>query len=621
MRRIQELGLLAPAVIILLFVVDQQHRASAFLSPISSSTRRRTASPLFASSSVTDAHTSLSLPELFPVLADSLTALGFSTPTPIQAAAAALMKEQQVEGESETTTNLMLIAPTGSGKTLAYLLPALTKAIQEEGTIMMLAPTRELAVQLLRDAMSLLESLALTDNEGEDSDLIALSIRGIDWPTTMQLERALLLIGTPDELLSAVTNVKGGYDFCASLSAVVLDEVDVLLPLPPKILRTSLDIGAGDKKNNGKNKKSGKDNSPQDERRIQEQRRKLLAAKRTGNDIQNSQIVSSTEKLLNIVASSTTNDEVSSPVQVLAGSATASRKTLDRLNRALRVAAVNEAASTLEQVWGGDIKVCRPMVVDDDQQQQVGDESSPTEQQQHTIRSVLVPEQVKHSFVTLSKEQASSPDVVLATIAKVSQQVLKPKTALLFICGEFAKPNTKAAAAVPLAPKGATHKARRNSRHSSLEDKRKQAAAAKSKMMKSSGEVLSARKACSALATHGITAQPLHVALGLIGGVAAKEEEDDDDDASPSFLVTFEGAARGLHLEGIDCVFVVGRPASAASYLHLAGRVGRSAPSENGEVVVRPGTVVSICTTGSAKELEKWTKQVGAAQSLEEIVL
>jgi superfamily II DNA/RNA helicase len=64
----------------------------------------------------------------------------------------------------------------------------------------------------------------------------------------------------------------------------------------------------------------------------------------------------------------------------------------------------------------------------------------------------------------------------------------------------------------------------------------------------------------------------------------------------------------------------VGRPASAASYLHLAGRVGRSSASEDGSVVIRPGTVVSLCTKGSATELDKWTRQIGGT-SLEELVL
>ena len=80
------------------------------------------------------------LPELFPVLAKLLTSLGLSAPTPIQAALAAMLLNK--EGAAATANqNLMLISPTGLGKSAAYLLPALTKAIQEKGKILVVVPT------------------------------------------------------------------------------------------------------------------------------------------------------------------------------------------------------------------------------------------------------------------------------------------------------------------------------------------------------------------------------------------------------------------------------------------------------------------------------------------------
>ena len=39
-----------------------------------------------------------------------------------------------------------------------------------------------------------------------------------------------------------------------------------------------------------------------------------------------------------------------------------------------------------------------------------------------------------------------------------------------------------------------------------------------------------------------------------------------------------------------------------------------------GEVEIQPGTIVSFCSKGRLKELEKWTNQVGATE-LQEIVL
>jgi superfamily II DNA/RNA helicase len=580
--------------------------------------------------------------------------LGFSAPTPIQAAAAqALRQGDDIEHGNDDNdddssvsnnhhNNLMLIAPTGSGKTLAYLLPAVTKVMGDPangnggGTLLMVAPTRELAVQLRRDTTALLAPLLGDENDETKDEIVALAIKGVAWPTPMELQKAVALIGTPDELLGVLTTLPGSLDFLRSVRALVLDEVDVLLPLPPKMLRTSLDIAKGDKRNNKNNKKSN--NSPKEERRIQEQRRKFMAAKRGGTEInKNKQLVSPTEKIVNMVASSTetSTTQDAPPVQVLAGSATASRKTLERLQRMLRAAAVQEASSTVARVWGGDITVCRPPETNlelpveptrpDPTDGTADDEDAwraPPQSQQHTIRAVSVPAQVKHVFVALPKNEASSSDAVLATVAKlvVQQQQQQqstddaPKTSLLFICGEFGK-----------AKQAAVVKTGENTpwTRSNAAAHKKQRMASQVANTNTAKAVLTAAEACKKLATHGIEAQPLHVALGLGKGASSDDNGENGSTAAglPPILVTFEDAARGLHLEGIDCVYVVGRPASAASYLHVAGRVGRSAPSANGEVVVRPGTVVSICTKGSAKELAKWTKQVGAAQLLEEIVL
>ena len=120
-------------------------------------------------------------------------------------------------------------------------------------------------------------------------------------------------------------------------------------------------------------------------------------------------------------------------------------------------------------------------------------------------------------------------------------------------------------------------------------------------------------------------ASPLHVEFGLtspdptkILDTAASAAASHADLSTrfsealdPPCLVTFEGSARGLHFENVDMVFVVGRPSSASSYLHISGRVGRHSAA-NGVGSVNPGTVVSICTAGTARELEGWIEQLGA---------
>ncbi len=553
------------------------------------------------SESTTGAGNSLTLPELFPSLAAPLNELGFSTPTPIQAASAERALDQE---------NLLLIAPTGSGKTFSYMLPALEKlqgreATDKAGTVLVVAPTRELALQLMRDATSLLGS--------RDDLSVLLAVQGVQMPSTEELDNATVLIGTPRELVYVLSEIKGGMGFLAGdvLSSVVLDEVDVLLPNPPKQLRTALD-SAG----NGRNERHGgkKANTPQDERRRQEQKRKFMAAKRRGVEFDNDkQIVGPTETILKMVAGRrlyTADGSTTSSYQVLAGSATASRKTLDRLNKALRNAAM-DASSDVETVWNGPVKPCRPEEEDGDATQQE------EKQQDHTIRAVTVPSQVKHQYVKLGKDVATQPSAVLQAVAKASE-TLKPKRALLFLCGEFRKQVAAQSMKQKVTPPGKTIQPRRG-RQKTLKQKKMEAALAA--RAKAPVQGMSARKACKELGELGIVAKPLHVALGLEANTASSEDDDgEDEDEIPPVLVTFEGSARGLHLDDVDVVFVVGRPSSAAAYLHLAGRVGRSSASEDGSVVVRPGNVVSFCTAGSSKELNKWTKQVGGTE-LEELIV
>jgi hypothetical protein len=422
------------------------------------------------------------LTALFPSLATSLDKLGFSTPTPIQAASAA----RALDGE-----NLLLIAPTGSGKTLAYLAPALEKALSNDGTVLVVVPTRELAVQLARDASSLLDNL----EDNNDAASVIVSLRGFDLPTSEQLSRATVLIGTPPELVKTL-RTNGAQKFLAGdrLRAVVLDEVDVLLPLPPKGLRTTLDTGS----RNAKAKEERSRNTPQDERRRQEQKRKLNAMKRQGVQISTGmqQAVSPTEQLLQLVVSYRfVGGDKAGPPQILAGSATASRRTLDRLNRALKAAAQEGTASSRELVWSGDVKACRPEFDSDSEDE----EEAPV----HTIRAVTVPAQVTHKYVALSKEAASSGVAVLSAVAKAAS-VLKPQTALVFLCGEFGKSNVKQKDAPQPETKGKTSQARRDSfrKRRTIGDKKAAVASTGS-----STESISARMACATLGKLGIEAQ------------------------------------------------------------------------------------------------------------------
>jgi len=71
--------------------------------------------------------------------------LGYTKPTPIQA--------KTISHLLQTGRDLMALAQTGTGKTAAFGLPALqkTEANSKDPQVLILAPTRELALQITND--------------------------------------------------------------------------------------------------------------------------------------------------------------------------------------------------------------------------------------------------------------------------------------------------------------------------------------------------------------------------------------------------------------------------------------------------------------------------------------
>ena len=74
-----------------------------------------------------------------PKLLEKIGSLGYSTPTPIQHKAIPFA----IEGK-----DIVGIAQTGTGKTLAYGVPMVQRLAQKKGKGLVLAPTRELAIQI-----------------------------------------------------------------------------------------------------------------------------------------------------------------------------------------------------------------------------------------------------------------------------------------------------------------------------------------------------------------------------------------------------------------------------------------------------------------------------------------
>lgn len=156
------------------------------------------------------------LEELFPSLsAESRAELsnrGIIIPSAIQEAAAASL----VAGRSA-----VLHSETGSGKTLAFLLPALVRLQQarDEAMALVIAPTRELAVQIWAEAERHLSG---------NTALITLASRA----SPENIGRAKILVVTPKDFLEFCDehDAKEIAYLLARVEVCILDEFDELIP-------------------------------------------------------------------------------------------------------------------------------------------------------------------------------------------------------------------------------------------------------------------------------------------------------------------------------------------------------------------------------------------------------
>ncbi len=153
--------------------------------------------------------------ELHPTLLRGVEDLGFVRPTPIQSQAI----PQALRGR-----DLLACAATGSGKTAAFLLPILHNLIDRprgKTRALVLAPTRELALQILDDLQGLarhtgLHAAAVYGGVGMRPQEMAFR-RGVD-----------VIVATPGRLLDHFRN---GYAALSGLEYLVLDEADRMLDM------------------------------------------------------------------------------------------------------------------------------------------------------------------------------------------------------------------------------------------------------------------------------------------------------------------------------------------------------------------------------------------------------
>jgi ATP-dependent RNA helicase RhlB len=183
--------------------------------------------------------------DLLPVVQEGVARTGFTHCTPIQALTLPLaLKGRDVAGQAQT----------GTGKTAAFLLVIFQRLLERQPPepgrhprALVLAPTRELALQIHKDALLL---------GGETGLRFGLAYGGIDYEKQRTtLEQGIdVLIGTPGRIIDYfkqhVFNLK-------SIDVMVLDEADrmfdlgfikdirfVLRRLPPRDQRQSLMFSA-----------------------------------------------------------------------------------------------------------------------------------------------------------------------------------------------------------------------------------------------------------------------------------------------------------------------------------------------------------------------------------------
>ena len=152
---------------------------------------------------------------LAPAMREAIEAIGYETPSPIQAQAIPHLSEGR---------DLLGVAQTGTGKTAAFALPLLSRLDLKvnKPQILCLAPTRELAIQVAEaiesfgqrmKGLRVLPIYGGTQYHGQFRDLK----RGVH-----------VVVGTPGRIMD---HMKRGSLNLESLQALVLDEADEMLSM------------------------------------------------------------------------------------------------------------------------------------------------------------------------------------------------------------------------------------------------------------------------------------------------------------------------------------------------------------------------------------------------------
>lgn len=162
----------------------------------------------------------MSFSDLPPILSEALAERGYAEPTAVQAA---------VMAPEAAGRDLIVSAQTGSGKTVAFGLAMAGDLLDIDGTAppaerplaLVIAPTRELALQVSRELMWLY---------GKAGGRVVTCVGGMDQSKERRALRAgaHIVVGTPGRLRDHLE--RGALDL-SNLRAAVLDEADEMLDM------------------------------------------------------------------------------------------------------------------------------------------------------------------------------------------------------------------------------------------------------------------------------------------------------------------------------------------------------------------------------------------------------
>ncbi|XP_068445934.1 probable ATP-dependent RNA helicase DDX59 [Clinocottus analis] len=156
----------------------------------------------------------------FPAtLSGNLKKAGYEAPTPVQ---------MQMVPVGLSGRDVIVSADTGSGKTVAFLLPVVVKAMEKPAhrgsspVALILTPTRELAIQIERQAKELVMGLP--------NMRTALLVGGMPLPQQLhRLKSSIkIIIATPGRLIEILKQKAVQLD---KVKVVVVDEVDTMLKM------------------------------------------------------------------------------------------------------------------------------------------------------------------------------------------------------------------------------------------------------------------------------------------------------------------------------------------------------------------------------------------------------